>query len=267
MEHASKKRMNHCILDTTCSSSSPSLPVPPKLTEEMNTTQEQGQEQEQKQPYLFHLIQNRRWRKIRRCLKSTKADHLCKERDESNLTCLAQALGHEAPLDIIEKMVEIDSNMATKCDKYGATALHVGCLNGAPLESTLFILNNYKDLARELDSDQRSALHHAVEFACEWCIDNDYDDWNDSTEMDIGIIQDQTCIEILRLLCDAAPEMVYSHDSSDDTPLDIVQLMRLNLDPSELRENHQLESIYKVLRDTGIRVYKKRKREWEMLNE
>ncbi len=125
-------------------------------------------------PYLFTLIIDRQWKNVRKCLnnkyklpkKQAAVLRLCQERDETNLTCLSLALGHKAPFDIIQRIIEIDPSIAEACDDYGANALHVGCLNGAPLECLEFVVRKYKDLAMVLDLDNLSPLHHAVGVFC-----------------------------------------------------------------------------------------------------
>ena len=154
----------------------------------------------QKCPVFFKLMYDRHWEKVRECLQlppsssleedqstrmssflsraiefplsKTKRDLrkksllLCQQRDHSNLTCLALALGHNAPLDIIQGIIKIEPSLPCLFDDYGATAIHIACLNGASFKSIDFVLSKNECILKRLDIDKRSVLHHAVEYAC-----------------------------------------------------------------------------------------------------
>ncbi len=130
-------------------------------------------------------------------------------------------------------------------DEYGATALHVGCLNGVSLESIQFILSKNLELVTVLDFDNRSALHHSVEYIC-----------ND------GGIDDPNNIKILTILCNAAPEMINVQDNDGGTPIDLVQALKIKLKVDTDHYQH-LDSIYIFLRGVSVKVYKENKRLWE----
>ena len=235
-------------------------------------------------PYLFELITKKEWDTIRGCLMSSLAVSLCQERDNTNLSCLALALAYQAPLDIIEHMIQIDPSPLTSyaCDDYGATPLHVGCLNGASLESLDLILRKYKHLVTMLDCDQRAPLHHAVEYACDCCGGNSTtlcdssstsDDLSCNSgssiecEQEPGTTTRQSysyCVRLLEMLCKAAPEVVHVQDNNGKglTPLDIVQIYKAKRDPDS-EEHKKLHSLYEVLRDTSILVYRTNKLFWE----
>ena len=184
-------------------------------------------------PNLFEFIIDEEWDIIRECLKSTKAVLLCQERDDTNLSCLSVAIAYQAPLEIIKDMVQIDPSLLTYngYDDYGATPLHVGCLNGASLETLDFILNRCKELATALDRDQRSSLHHATEYVCGCCSSDSSTSANESNsseqeEKPLRRRPYSYCISLLKMICKAAPEMVHVQDNIDNglTPLDLIQL-------------------------------------------
>lgn len=196
-------------------------------------------------PYLFELIQQKKWRKLRKEIANPQGKALVEERDSSNLTCLALALAQAAPLKVVEDMYYVDPTLLDAVDEYGATALHVGCLNGVSLESIQFILSKKPELVTVLDFDNRSALHHSVEFIC-----------ND------GKINDPGNIEILTILCDAAPEMINVQDNDGGTPIDLVQVLKIKSKVDTEHYQH-LDSIYIFLRGVSVKVYKENKRFWE----
>jgi len=239
--------------------------------------------------------------KVRKCLKSTKAYNLCQETDETNLNCLTLAVSFMAPLDIIEDVHRIDPTLVLKRDHYGAMALHTGCLNGASFEAIEFLLKIHQEAVKKLDLDQRSPLHHAVECACCTIVDgndnnnknsnssvekekkkkrkldagkssfrmtrnstsNDYSEEDDSILINSRHRQDLLEeVQVVAFLCDMAPEMVHTRDNAGVTPTDLVQNVKFNTDPSS--DNYfRLQRVYKVLRKTSIRIYKKNKELWE----
>lgn len=196
------------------------------------------------------LIQERRWESVRECLKSPERLLLCQARYDSNLTCLGTAVCSWAPLDIVKEMIMIDETLPTTCDAYNFTVLHLGCLNGAPLNIVQYLLRNYGHLARELDCDRRSPLHHAVECACCYAFE----------------IDSPSYIEVVKNLCYYAPDMVHAQDVNGHTPIDMVQDVKADT-TTESVKFQRLELLYQVLRLTSIYVYKSNQGLWERKQE
>jgi hypothetical protein len=212
-------------------------------------------------PYFFQLIQEQKWKKVRKCLKSRKRQQYCAQRDGSELTCLALALAYSAPLDIIKSMVETDPTLPGACDIFGATALHLGCLNGLSLDSLDYLLSHNSEIAKQLDLDLRSAMHHAVEFAC--CnISNAIisDDIDDNGLRRVG---DDFSFELIRKVHSAAPEMIHARDNSGGTPLDLVQLIKVDTQDRNSEEYKRYDRIYQLLKQFSIDRYRKQKQIWE----
>ena len=213
--------------------------------------------QEQCKWKVFALIDQRNWEEVRRCLNSPNGYSLCQERDMSNMTPLALAIGLMAPLSVIEDLLRIaDPSMPLDCDDFGATALHVGCLNGASFECVDFLLSNHPNLAEKLDFDGRSALHHAIEFSCLQDFTGEY-----GADIKLTITPYN---DVIRRLCETAPKMIHVQDKSGDTPIDLVQIARAEsrLDLPE-EDEQRLDDLYHILRNTGIRLYRENKKRWE----
>ncbi len=197
-------------------------------------------------PYLFQLMQEYDWEEIRKSLHSSDGFRLCQESDVSNLSCLALALARNAPIDIIKIMIETDPSLPRKCDEYGATALHVAVLNGASFESIDYLLKSNPSLAREVDFDDRSALHHAVEYTC-----------GEYTKTKV-----LRSVDVIRRLCNIAPEMIHIQDSVGSTPIDLVQLIKIRLDTNS-DEYRMMDLLYQSLKIISVKVYKAQKELWE----
>jgi ankyrin repeat protein len=196
-------------------------------------------------PYLFSLITHQKWKSLSKSLKSSKAAKLCAERDDSNLTCLAMALGYQAPVEIIQAIIDVDRSLLSERDMFGATSIHVACLNGTRCELINTLIRNEPSLTRERDYDQRAPLHHAVEYACQSGDSN------------------KSYIDVVRTICQAAPEMVHYKDKAGETPIDLVQFTKAKYEESH-QDYARLHSIYLILRDVSIKVYKANKIRWEL---
>lgn len=182
---------------------------------------------------------------MRRVLKGKKGYDHCQDRDETGLTLLGAALGYHAPLDIIELIITVDPNQLTAVDTFGANALHLACLNGAPSTSVACILKKCGELASSRDKDNRVPLHHATECIC-----------RDEIEFAEGL-------KVIEVLCRFDPNMIHAQDRSENSPLDLVHIVRNKDDLSEL-ESKRLVKLCWFLRKISFRVHKHKKKKWEL---
>lgn len=204
-----------------------------------------------KKPTLFPIITKRKWRKLAHALQSRHAVEYISERDDSNLSCLSLALGYQAPLEIINMMIEVDPQLAFRKDAFGATALHVACLNGASPNLVDLLLKRHDEIAYEVDLDKRGALHHAVEYACDREVIHHEDYTHD------------TYVDVIQNLCNAAPDMLYCYDNTGETPIDLVQrIKRKNEKSGPMYEKLQL--IYLELTAQSVKLYRENRRRWEL---
>lgn len=198
-------------------------------------------------PVLFEFVQNHKWRKLKRALRKKKGARLCSERDSSGLYLLGIALGYGAPLDIIRLIVSVDPAQLNAVDNFGANALHIGCLNGAPFDIIKYVLRNGTgNLISDPDSDNRVPLHHAVECLCR-------------NEIDFS-----EGVKVIVSLCEVSPTLIHHQDQRGDTPIDLVQIASQTI-PSEGDTSYgqRLRWLYGFLREISIQVYKRRKSAWE----
>lgn len=196
-------------------------------------------------PVLFGFVQNHQWRKLKRALRKKKGARLCSERDSSGLYLLGIALGYGAPLDVIRLIVSVDPAQLNAVDKFGANALHIGCLNGAPFDIIKYLLRNgVGNLISDADSDNRVPLHHSVECLCQ-------------NEIDFS-----QGVKVIVSLCEISPTLIHHQDRRGDTPIDLVQIASQTV-PSEGEYAQRLRWLYGFLREISIQVYKRRKTAWE----
>mmetsp|Transcript_21834 Transcript_21834/g.25239 ORF Transcript_21834/g.25239 Transcript_21834/m.25239 type:complete len:149 (-) Transcript_21834:3029-3475(-) len=147
------------------------------------------------------------------------------------------ALGYGAPISVIEDMIRTDASLAKVKNNFGATAFHVACLNGAPIQLINALVYHYENdgMLKELDMDGRCPLHHAVENACRMA--NETDD---------------SYMEVLQRLCEVAPEVVHLEDKTNLTPIDLVQVAKLEVAGAS-NKCQRLDAINVLLRNNGIR--------------
>lgn len=203
---------------------------------------------------MFSLIRNAKWDEVRKKLNSSKGKDWSRVVDESGLSLLGMALGSQTPRDIVELILLLNPGSVYYRDKFGALPLHVGCLNGISSDVVQMIIDiddGYS--ARVADSDNRTALHHAVEFSCIMLSFKS----EDSTEM--SLLYEES-INIIELLLSVAPETVHVLTTSGDSPLDITHIFMLRLNKTEESRIHE---IYRLLKETSIAVYLENKRHWE----
>lgn len=239
-------------------------------------------------PEVFDLIKKSDWRNLRNALNSQHCYTLCQERDHTQLNCLTMALVTQTPMDIVTRVIQIDRDLLYRRDVYGATPLHVACLNGTSIEKIVTILNydkqddgephrNREYQASILDNDQRSALHHAVEFVCTSvleartkkksktpiCFWIRHDDEESCVDRDVL----DYCFRLISVICDAAPGMVFSKCKHGLTPIDILHVQKVKLfkmtKTEECEEYRFFDKIYNILKRTSISEYKKLKSKWE----
>lgn len=202
-----------------------------------------------------------------RNILSAHSPDCCRQQDKTGLTPLGLAVSSFAPFDVIESMLKAYPESATIVDLYGATPLHIACLNGTtPDVVRLFLQYDQGKSVRIVDNQNYTVLHHAVEYAC-LLIQKRYN----SPEFDMDNISIATeCdnySEIIQLLCNLYPEMIhFTTYDNNDSPLDIPQVLLSNIDP--LRPKNQeiirrMNEIYDLLKRTSIYVYKNQKKFWE----
>ena len=201
---------------------------------------------------------------IRNILKSPQQRaKIGRHKDDLNTPALALALGYMPPLDIIQQIYQINPASVFEIDDYGASVLHIACINGASYICIDYILSlkgvNERQLGTTLDCDKRYALHHAVEYACL----GREDAIHARSYLNTTNEEKESYLNVIRRVIRAAPEMLNQYDDKDSiTPIDMVQLRKVRTSTVS-NEYKRLDEIYQVLRRASITHYRKRKRVWE----
>lgn len=200
------------------------------------------------------LFEKQKWKTIRKRLKSKKAVQFVKTTGCYGISTLALALGHNAPLDIVEIILDLDPTLALQKDVLGASPLHIACLNGAPSASIKLLVRRYSHLVPDRDSDLRTPLHHAVEYIC---------------RMDVGLSlqEEDSMLDIIKELISISPETIHWTDKHGDSPLDLTHIVMIETDTSSFTEDEstysRVERLYRYLKKQSIKTYLQKKKKWE----
>jgi len=217
---------------------------------------------------LFRLIDKCKWEKVKRFIKSNKSQlqHMV---DPSGLSPLSLAVSSNAPLSIIRELLMADPQGVSKTDNFGATPLHLACLNGTTPDIIRLIMDSDGGKsAHVVDRDDYTVLHHAVEYVC-LMVERRYTSCNNvysmSNESSDSIRSEhEDYLEIIKLLCRTAPEMVNKvTKDSGDSPLDIPQIIMMKKSGSKCERDTRLKEVYRLLRETSIYEYRTKKKQWE----
>jgi len=209
---------------------------------------------------LVKLIEKGSWDRVTRFIRRHR---ISKYRDHSGLSPLALLITSFPPISVVKTLLKCDPEATTRTDSFGATPLHLACLNGVTAETVKLIIDHDQGCsARMLDNDHYTVLHHAVEYIC-LLIEKRSSLPSDSS---ISIASEHNAyMEIVQMLCDAAPEMVFqTTKDSGDTPLDIPQIVLTRHSHQRNKYHYErISEVYQMLKKTSIKVYTERKHKWE----
>ena len=202
---------------------------------------------------ILRLIEGGNWNALMKLLRSKWGIEVSNIKDSTNLNMLGLALGRRAPLDVISLILEINPGLILERDDFGAVPLHLGCLNGISVEAMNCVFQHDDgQSARIRDNDNRTALHHAVEFCCKSIVD--YDDTSSAS-----IIYEES-LEVVEELLQVAPETVLFVSSRGDCPLDIPHEIKAK---HNIAEDPKIDEIYYLMKEASIEIYRGRRAKWE----
>jgi hypothetical protein len=211
-------------------------------TESSGTTLDVSNFSDQR-PILFQYAEKEKWRKVRRALFRPRAPIFVKERDSTDLTFLGLCVGLDAPIDILVRILSLHPQQAFEVDLFGASALHIACLNGASVQAVQLLTDACKGLVSTVDADDRLPIHHTAD-----CLSRD--------EMDVN-----RCVDVMRLMLNIEPEIINARDKNGDTPVDLIQRARCEDNNETL--DYNLKRVYCFLRDAYVQLWRIKKLHWE----
>jgi hypothetical protein len=211
-------------------------------TESSGTTLDVSNFSDQR-PILFQYAEKEKWRKVRRALFRPRAPIFVKERDSTGLTFLGLCVGLDAPIDILVRILSLHPQQAFEVDLFGASALHIACLNGASIQAVQLLTDACKGLVSTVDADDRLPIHHTAD-----CLSRD--------EMDVN-----RCVDVMRLMLNIEPEIINARDKNGDTPVDLIQRARCEDNNETL--DYNLKRVYCFLRDAYVQLWRIKKLHWE----
>mmetsp|Transcript_16880 Transcript_16880/g.24732 ORF Transcript_16880/g.24732 Transcript_16880/m.24732 type:complete len:232 (+) Transcript_16880:58-753(+) len=150
---------------------------------------------------LRQLISKKKWSRLSKYLSSEEgrsdATHAIHDKDGKGHSAFHAACASMAPLAILRELHSIHPEAVFEVDKSNATPLHAAVKQGATVEVVKFLLYHNPEAALMKDSRGKTPLH----LACEVETIGEYQSpfWLD-------------VIEIIKVLCDAAPRWMDIQD-------------------------------------------------------
>lgn len=217
---------------------------------------------------FFKLIEKGKWDKVRKLLRSNISGY-SRLVDRTGLSALAVSVSSYGPIDIVKTIIEVNPESASLVDQYGASPLHIACLNGTNLETFRLVMeHDKKGTAGTPDKNNYTVLHHAVEHVC-MLIENRYfgEDQVMGGSMQSIESEHEDYLEIIRILCQKYPKNVHiATKDNGDTPLDIPHIILMRRSENKnINSPHyiRLMEVYQLLKEASVRVYRERKAIWE----
>jgi hypothetical protein len=229
----------------------------------------------------FKHARRGRWSKLKKMLEGDSGEFICSIRDATGLSLLSVVVISNPPLDIIDIILSLNPSVTLEPDEFGVVPITLACMNRASSEVIRTLLEHDNGMSATVpDSDKRVALHHAVECAARIDVTElteaqskavfdsfAFSDASDCCSTKLSTSASSTNdlsndAEVIRLLCEAAPEMIHFASSNGDTPLDVMHIVRGRC-KTEAERTMMEYLYYSILRKTSIAVYTERKKDWE----
>lgn len=203
---------------------------------------------------LFQCASKKKWQTIRKILERLEQRQqrntgdsgglsLIQQRDSTGLSFFSLCYGLNAPIDILSKICDLDPNQAYQVDVYGASAMHVACLNGVPLKS-IASSTMPRSLVSSKDVDGSLPIHLLMV-----CLSRNE-------------IEVTSAMDIIDWMMDVDPDILFTQDNLGFTPVDIIQSVRINVD-AKSKEGQRLKIIYGHLQKAYIKCWRIKKSRWE----
>jgi len=221
---------------------------------------------------MLGLVQRGKWDVLIKELKKKSNEKISREvRDASGLSLLGVALASDAPANVVEAILNVVPESTGIVDVYGATPLHLACLNGTTYEIVSLILSHDNgSSARILDHENYTALHHAVEYACmmiksRYINETDYGSYEDMSSLESIEEELDEYKKIVEILCQKVPEQVHVlNKDNDDAPLDIPNVVLYKIGNNlPVKGRERMRDMHRILKTTSIAEYQRKKKQWE----
>mmetsp|Transcript_28070 Transcript_28070/g.34659 ORF Transcript_28070/g.34659 Transcript_28070/m.34659 type:complete len:276 (+) Transcript_28070:180-1007(+) len=231
----------------------------------------------QNHTHLIHLCKAGKWNALIKVIRSTPRAVLQELTFSSGLNLFAIAVSTSAPEEVVRELLTLCPQSTVEVDLYGATPLHLACLNGTTPEVVSMICQHDNgQSARILDKDDSTPLHNAVEYGCMVIKKRhgkktfaDVESKSKTSSMPSSSensiqTEHEEYMSIIKILCNAYPGQVHTATKgAKDTPLDIPHVVLLHNNIPREGRNRILE-IYSVLQEISVQFWRSKKRQWEL---
>ena len=165
------------------------------------------------------LISEQNWRSLRYMLSTGLNDVVEYVKADSTSDAPEESILHwccrfHPPLDVLQVFYECDPQAADQADQAGRFAIHTACRFGASCNAIEFLIKMTNVAAlKAQDKTGKTPLH----LTCEHFMRN----YDPLLNRDEGISAEEAFIDIVRMLCLDAPDVVNIEDDEDQTALEI----------------------------------------------
>lgn len=239
------------------------------------------------------LIESKKWDKVLLLItkskgKKRKGLQSVLQSTQSAVSILSLAIVHDAPIEIIEVILELNPEIASHTDSHGMTPLHITCAcRGSSLEIIQLLLQiDNGASANIMDKSKRTPLHHLMTYICyprpeelEMLMNDEFysissrsfseahtsehDDKNSVVSMNQTEFSNASFA--MADLFQAAPSTMYIRDCHGNTPIDILHECK-SREPKSRRPTPKWERAditTKMFREEMIAFYREKKKSYE----
>lgn len=120
---------------------------------------------------LLDLIHKRQWAKLEKVAKEKTlfkmvSEHIQKCDEFNGMTFLHAVVKYSPPTEVIEAMIQADTDAVKGQDCLGRTPLHVACGTGSDVSIIRLLVRAYPEACDIEDVDGRTPLHLACDTEC-----------------------------------------------------------------------------------------------------
>ncbi|KAL7454989.1 hypothetical protein ACHAWC_009764 [Mediolabrus comicus] len=174
---------------------------------------------------LLDLIHKRQWAKLEKVAKEKTlfkmvSEHIQKCDEFNGMTFLHAVVKYNPPTQVLEAMIQADTDAVKGQDCLGRTPLHVACGTGSDASIIRLLVRAYPEACDIEDVDGRTPLHLACDTEC--VLFEGSQPTREPPTIDIGSqpTREPPTIDIVRTLLSGSLKPVLVEDEDDMSPIE-----------------------------------------------
>lgn len=197
-------------------------------------------------PDIFQYAVDSKWRKIKKLLRVQP--ELIRARSSSGMNFLSCCIAHEAPIRLLSLINKKEPGQILQKDDFGSNVCHIACIYCVSFKIMKWILAKHSVLISSTDVDSRLPIHHLADSLCR------------------DEIEAKEAIEIMNIMINVNPEILFLGDRNGNTVIDQLQLDIGYYKKNKEKHTSKLRNLKHVcafLREKSIETWLKKKKRWE----